>query len=82
MPGMTVSGVALAILSKKNGKNGKKGKETLQFGQLQEINHHFSTEKKEIVQLRLRVRIVSRIHNLACMLTTLVSPMRAIMLKK
>ena len=73
-----MSGVALAILSKKNGKNGKKGKETLQFGQL----HHFSTEKKEIVQLRLRVRIVSRIHNLACMLTTLVSPMRAIMLKK
>jgi len=49
MPGMTVSGVALAILSKKkNGKNGKKGKETLQFGQLQEINHHFSTEKKEM----------------------------------
>ena len=48
MPGMTVSGVALAILSEKNGKNGKKGKETLQFGQLQEINHHFSTEKKEI----------------------------------
>lgn len=48
MPGMTVSGVALAIVSKKTGKNGKKGKETLQFGQLQEINHHFSTEKKKM----------------------------------
>lgn len=45
MPGMTVSGVALAILSK---KNGKKRKETLQFGQLQEINHHLSTEKNEM----------------------------------